>query len=460
MTLIALSRYVSFHAKEDAVFAWHGLTGDVAEMSRDVLALLLAFDPPAEDGEVAKSPPEGLTNDQAQEFTAILRSRRFLVAAGAGGRHPDEMSPLLAGVPRIPRATIFERNGDEITIYTRAGLGMKLDPTTAQLFARCDGEKTLGQVLGDAGPQALPDLLRLARADVAALKILAKPASQGGVQLNPASESTMPHPEIPDARAYAKGGPAPQPKADDEPTFASLFSVPHKSLGGKTYAQAVADELARRGAFREVRGRPARVLSLGLDGLGDALEKHVPGVQVDHSIVSIKTAETFDAVVVNEIALQLGFSEGKNRGAIALVHDAAGALAPSGVLFLADFGDPKAEATPQSVRFADLSAEATEQGLGARVVPLIEALSLDANELALSTTKASWPAVKALFAAHGIDLARRAWLRSEIEALAEGKIDLKNVLGLQWAPLSERALGLVPRQFWALVAQKPERVLH
>src|SRR5437763_7128393 len=94
VAVLALSRYVSFHAKGDAVFAWHGLTGDVAEMSRDVLALLLAFDPPADDGDVARSPPEGLTSDQAQEFAAVLRSRRFLVTAGAGGRHPDEMSPL------------------------------------------------------------------------------------------------------------------------------------------------------------------------------------------------------------------------------------------------------------------------------------------------------------------------------------------------------------------------------
>jgi hypothetical protein len=87
-------------------------------------------------------------------------------------------------------------------------------------------------------------------------------------------------------------------------------------------------------------------------------------------------------------------------------------------------------------------------------------LGLDANAQALSTTRASFPALKALFAAHGLDLTRRAWLRSEIEALAEGRLDLKTVHGLQWAPLSERALGLSPKQFWALVAQKPERVLH
>jgi SAM-dependent methyltransferase len=459
VTLLALSRYVSFHARGEAAFAWHGLTGDVAEMSRDVLALLLAFDPPADEAQVLAAPPEGLTKDQTQEFAGILRSRRFLVHAGAGGRHPDEISPLLAGVPRIPRATVYQRSGEDVTIYTRAGQALKLDPVTARLFSRCDGERTLGQVLADAGPQALPNLMALARADVAALKILAKPVSQGGVQLNPAAESTMPYPELPDARAYAKGGPAPQQKADDEPTFASLFAAPHKCLGGRTYAQALADELVRRGAFEAVRGRQPRVLTLGVD-LAEALRKHAQEVQVETNVARISESESFDAVVANEVALQLGFAEGKNTGAIALVSDAAAALAPGGILLVADYGDPKADASPTSVRFADLQAEATARGLGARVIPLAEAIGLDTAELSLSTTKASFPALRALFKAHGLELDRRAWLRSEIEKLAEGKLDLATVQGLQWAPLSERALGLSPKQFWALVAQKPERTLH
>ena len=459
MTLLALSRYVSFHARGDAVFAWHGLTGDVAEMSRDVLALLLAFDPPADEALVIATPPEGLGKEQVQEFSGILRSRRFLVMAGSGGRHPDEMSPLLAGVPRIPRATVYQRSGDRITVYTRAGEALLLDPVTAQLFVRCDGEKTLGQVLSDKGAQALPDLLRLARADVAALKILAKPVSQGGGQLNPAAESTMPYPELPDARTYAKGGAAPPPRTEDEATFASLFASPHKSLGGKTYAQALADELVRRDAFKEVRGRKPRVLALGVD-LGEALRRHQPDVEIASSIARISESEAFDAVVANEIALQLGFSDGRNAGAIALVRDGAAALSPGGVLFVADFGDPKDPASATSIRFADLQAEATVRGLSARVVPLAEAVSLDTAELALSTTKASFPALKALFAAHGLNLTRRAWLRSEIEKLAEGKLDLATVHGLQWAPLSERTLGLATKQFWCLVAIKKDRVLH
>ncbi len=105
VTLLALSRHVSFHARGDAVFAWHGLTGDVAEMSRDVLGLLLAFEPPADD---AKASVPGLSKDQLQEFTSILRARRFLVQAGAGGQRRlrpqsgGRSGPRRASAPLLP----------------------------------------------------------------------------------------------------------------------------------------------------------------------------------------------------------------------------------------------------------------------------------------------------------------------------------------------------------------------
>jgi hypothetical protein len=142
------------------------------------------------------------------------------------------------------------------------------------------------------------------------------------------------------------------------------------------------------------------------------------------------------------------------------VADAAKALAPGGILIVVDYGDPKTEATPTRIGFADLHAQALRGGLVGRVIPVLELLNLDGNMQALSATRASFPALSALFAAHGIALPRRAWLRSEIEKLAEGRLELANVHGLQWAPLSERSLGLSPRQFWALVAVKPERTLH
>src|SRR5262245_56816976 len=183
-------------------------------MSRDVLALLFAFDPPASEPAVQQAPPAGLTREQVEEFVPILRSRRFLVAGASGGQTVDEYTPLLSGYTRVPRCAVFRRRGAQVTVYGR-GTPMELEARTAALFLRCDGERTLGQVLGDGRPAALPPLLRLARADVAALKILAKPVSHGGVALNPAAESTMPYPELADARAYTAGAAGPDPGAQD-----------------------------------------------------------------------------------------------------------------------------------------------------------------------------------------------------------------------------------------------------
>jgi len=480
MALVAMSRHLSFHARGDAVFVWHGLTGDVAEMSRDVLALLLAFDPRADEAEVKEAPPAGLARELVEEFVPVLRSRRFLVASAPRGQSIDEYSPLLAGYPRVPRNAVFHRRGNQVTVYGR-GTPMELDARTASLFLRCDGERTLGQVLGDAGPAALPPLLRLARADVAALKILAKAVSHGGVALNPAAESTMPYPELADARAYAAGDPpraggsdraAAEPE-EHETTLAHLFRAPHPALKGRTFGAALAEGLLRRGALQHVKGRPARVL---VDGGGpgelaaalcDALSRSVPVARGDAPLPA--PDESLDLVVSNETAGGLDTAaEGDrivNRGALQLVRDAAAALAPGGTLVLSELGDPKADPVRSdhgdwSVRFADLQSEATRLGMRAQVLSLSELLSLDGAPQALSTTRASFGALRALFAAQGLQLTRRAWLRSEIEELCAGKLDLSEVYGLQWAPLGERTLGLSPRQFWVLLAHKPERVLH
>ncbi len=100
-------------------------------------------------------------------------------------------------------------------------------------------------------------------------------------------------------------------------------------------------------------------------------------------------------------------------------------------------------------------------------------LKIDA---ARSTAAAATLSVKTLISELALDLFRdlvclaavgtdeHFWPSAPREELTgvsiKGKLDLGNVHGLQWTPLSERALGLSPKQFWALVAQKPERVLH
>ena len=479
MGALAMSRHLSFHARGDAAFVWHGLTGDVAEMSRDVLALLLAFDPRADEAVVRQAPPAGLGPEQVEEFVPVLRSRRFLVASGPGGNKVDEYAPLLAGHPRVPRNAVFHRRGDQVTVYARRA-AIDLDPRTAGLFLRCDGERTLGQVLGDAGPAALPPLLRLARADVAALKVLAKAVSHGGVALNPAAESTMPYPELRDPHSFAAGGPAPAltPRNDGDDadaTLADLFRETHPALKGRTFAAALAEGLLRRGALQEAKGRRARVLVTGAPrselarALPQSLSAAATSIDSETSPLPAAPADSLDLVVSSEEAGSLGTGpqDGRlvNHGAVALVRHAAAALAPGGTVLVVALGDPKADPVEAdsgswSVRFSELQSEATRLGLRAQVLPIAELLSLDGAPQALSTTRASFPALRSLFAAHGLRLRHRAWLRAEIEALCAGKLDLSEVHGLQWTPLAERTMELSPRQFWALFAQKPERVLH
>src|SRR5882762_10378733 len=98
MALLAMSRHLSFHARGDDAFVWHGLTGDVAQMSRDVLALLLAFREPRDPKAVWADPPGGVPSALAEEFIITLRARRYLLTAGI-----DETASLMIGVPYVPR---------------------------------------------------------------------------------------------------------------------------------------------------------------------------------------------------------------------------------------------------------------------------------------------------------------------------------------------------------------------
>src|SRR5207302_2951834 len=179
------------------------------------------------------------------------------------------------------------------------------------------------------------------------------------------------------------------------------------------------------------------------------------GAQADARLLRAPE-ESLDLVISNETAGGLGTGPDGDRivnhGALQLVREAAAALAPGGTLYVSELGDPKADPVCSdrgdwSVRFADLQAEATQLGLRAQVLPLSELVALDGAPQALTTTRASFPALRALFAAHGLQLTRRAWLRSEIEEMCAGKLDLSEVHGLQWAPLGERTMGLSPRQY-------------
>jgi hypothetical protein len=84
-------------------------------------------------------------------------------------------------------------------------------------------------------------------------------------------------------------------------------------------------------------------------------------------------------------------------------------------------------------------------------------LGLRGEPEGLVTTRASFAALRRLFAAHGLALDKRAWTRDALSALATaGDLDLDLIHGLSFAPAGERMMGLRPYDFWSLVAVKPQ----
>ena len=102
---LVLSPSVTFHARGDACFAWHGDTGDVCEMSRDVVALMMAFGGARGAGRgAALARVTSLDAVQAAGFIDVLSERAFLLPVGA-------RLDLGARRPFVSRYTVYERHG-------------------------------------------------------------------------------------------------------------------------------------------------------------------------------------------------------------------------------------------------------------------------------------------------------------------------------------------------------------
>jgi SAM-dependent methyltransferase len=481
---LRLSARLSWHARGEAAYSWHRATGDVCEMSRDVVALALAFDRGAELDAVCAAPPAGLDGETARRFALTLRGRDVLLGEG------DEDPPQLAARrPYVPARALWERAGDGARIWGRGGARF-LDGGAA-LLARCDGGTALGALCDRA---RWPELLRLCEADLAALKLL--PAGAG---VPPWAESTMPWPALDpqaivagealslphDLAAYhARIGDAGAQFDEIETTLSHLFRAPHRALGGATFGARLARGLGERGA----KPSGARVLEVGggLGFVGRALSEALgpasylvvdrsPALaraQRDRGLRSVVgdarslpiADRSIDLVIANEMAGDLPTEAGENRGALALVDECARVLAPGGLAYVSEFGHPSEpprrsdhlDHDEHSLRFDDLAERARARGLAAELAQVPALIGLDGRARALTTTRASFAALKALFASHSAPLEKRAWLEDELaeHARAHG-IDLAALHGLTFAPISERTMGLHPGEFWALLARKP-----
>lgn len=485
--ILKLSRRLSWHGRGDAAFSWHRMTGDVCEMSRDVVALCLAFTDGAAVAPVCAAQPGGIDEKRALDFCRILRDRAILEEAS----DPDPLR-LAARRPYVPKLAVFERRGEDAIVYGRGG-AIEVAGATPFLDA-ADGTRALGELLP---PERWTAIFRLCEADVAALKLFSP-----GSGLPSWAESTMPWAEV-DPLALATGERlglgARDPSAlaayhaaisdgeaqfdEIETTLSHLFRAPHRSLGGETFGARLARGLVARGAM----ARGARVVEVGggLGWLGRALAAALAPrsyLIVDRSPALSRAQQTrglssvvgdaralpiadgaVDLLIANEMAGDLGTDGGKNVGALALVDECARVLAPNGLCYVSEFGGPSAPPVKSdhldhdeySIRFDDLVERARARGLVAELLRVVDLIALDCGAPALVTTRSSYAALRALFRAHGGDLEKRAWLSDELFAAARAVgLDLSTVHGVKTAPIGERTMGLYPREFWALIARK------
>ena len=489
---LRLSPHVSWHARGEAVFSWHRRTGDVCEMSRDVAALCHAFANGARLDEVLAQRLGGIEPQRAEGLISILRDQLVLEDPAA----PE--APLARRRPYVPRFAVYERRGDDVTVFGRA---TSVDLAgAAALLDSFDGRRTLDELLPRASwPRLLWPLLRLCEPDVAALKLL--PEGEG---IPPWAESTMPWPARPLAAIVDRGvdhgvvlsdpadlagyhariGDAQAQFEDTETTLSHLFRAPHPALGGERFGDRLASALIARGAKSE----GARVLEVGggLGFVGEALSSRLrPSAYlvVDRSPTLARAQRarglfsvvgdalrlpiadgTIDLFISNEMVGDLGSDETSNHGALALIDECARVLAPGGLAWVSEFGHPTRAPVKSdhldhdefSIRFGDLRTRARGRGLEAELFPVPKLVGLAGDAEALVTTRASFAALRNLFRAHGADLEKRAWLLDELRAEAtRAGISLDDVHGVVASPIGDRTMGLVPHEFWALIAKKP-----
>lgn len=484
MTL-RLAPAVTFHARGDDCFAWHGDTGDVCQMSRDVVALLCAFAGPRGSERERAIAAGSVEPEAARRFLDVLAERSYLLPPGRA----VELGPRR---PFVPRFTVWERRGDDAVVHGRER-SVTVAGGAALLRAASDGERTLSSLW----PRArFAEVARLCRADLGALKLLPP-----GVGLPRWATSTMPWPPV-DGEALAAGqGPEPasgaaQPAAlfryheaiDDaerqfdeiETTLSHLFRAPHRALGGERFGDRLARFLVERG----VPARGARVLEVGggLGWLGAALSERLEPASylvVDRSpqLARAQRRRGLQSVVGDAGALPVGDASRDlvvsnemagdlpEDGALRLVDECARVLAPGGVAWVSEFGHPTLppvvsdhlDHDERSIRFQDLRRRAAARGLDASLVPVPAAVRLDPDPPALVTTRASFAALRRLLAERGVALEKRALLSDEIDALVRrAGIEPEDLHGLPIEPIGDRTMGLKPREFWALVAKKEQ----
>lgn len=287
-----------------AVYLFHDLYGYLMEMSPDIADLIEAFADGADTQQVLAAFANRFEGADPAQFLDVLSGHAVLIEP-----NDDELA-LWPFVPLKGKWNIWRRHDDRLTFYTAWGdrpvTEIMLDEDETRMWDAMDGEKRLAELRMKFDAQKLAKLVqRLTHSDVQALKLSMMPWSTYAKRpgLAPAYlSSTMPY------APWKPGAPVPPAvtltdyyrhdvkDADNqfdhqETTLSHLLRIPHPALRGRTYGEALVDELEKRD--RLPAGR-IRVLEVGA-GLGYVAEHVIArlkqtGREVEYTIVELAPA--------------------------------------------------------------------------------------------------------------------------------------------------------------------------
>lgn len=153
-----------------------------------------------------------------------------------------------------------------------------------------------------------------------------------------------------------------------------------------------------------------------------------------------------------------------NAGALKLVEEVARILKPGGAAVLTEFGhgdrypveSTHLDHSEFSIHFGHMEHVARSLGLSAELVPVPELIGLQGKLPVLTATRTHFECLRALAASRGIELKKIAYTREQLMNLVAGRLDLEKLSELRFTPCGQRALGLCPDEFLALIIRKPE----
>ncbi len=315
------SRHLSYFGHMGAVYLFHDLYGYLMEMSPDIAAMIEAFDDGVDTEETIEYYRTKLGDADPREFVDVLHGHQVLVDP-----EEDELDGIWACVPIKGKWNIWQRrpgearaegphasarDNDRLTLWTAWGerpvQQIFLDPDETKMWDAFDGTKRLIELRHHHDNAKLGALVRrLVHSDVQALKLSVMPwavYAKRPALAPPYLTSTMPYPR------WQPGTPVPAQAAlveyhqhigdadaqfdHSETTLSHLLRVPHPTLRGRTYGQALVDALAAKGAITRT-DQPIRVLEIG-GGLGYVARDVIArlrelGREVSYTIVELSPA--------------------------------------------------------------------------------------------------------------------------------------------------------------------------